>query len=399
MTPLSSTPSWAAPTAARGVTAVEVTTTQEFARLREEWGELLGSTAAGGVFLTWEWLYTWWKHLAEGRQLRLMTVRRGSTLIALAPLAVTPPPALRLAPFPSLEFLGTGSVGSDYLDVLIARGHEDEALDRLAARLAGQDLAIGLAQVNRRGSMSAELAERLRRRGWQCAERPTEICPVIALGGHTWPSYLASLHGQHRHNWRRRLRGMEQEFEVRVERVGTEAERGEALAALFRLHARRWETRGGSTAFHSPALRAFHEEWSQVALARGWLRLYLMRLNGEPVAALYGFRYGDVFSFYQTGFDPGYARHGVGQVLLGLTIQSAIEEGVVVYDLLHGDERYKFNWAREVAELVRIELYPPSWRGRIHRGLTRLDRAARGVARELIPRTPVGGRPDAGQRV
>jgi CelD/BcsL family acetyltransferase involved in cellulose biosynthesis len=170
------------------------------------------------------------------------------------------------------------------------------------------------------------------------------------------------------------------------------------------LHAERWEGRGGSTAFHSPALRAFHEEWSQVALARGWLRLYLIRLDGEPVAGLYGFRHGDVFSFYQTGFSPRYARYGVGQVMLGLTIQEAIGEGARVYDFLHGDERYKFDWAREVSELVRIELYPPSWRGWLHRGLTRLDRAARGMARELFPRTiagapSTGGRSGAGQRV
>ena len=52
---------------------------------------------------------------------------------------------------------------------------------------------------------------------------------------------------------------------------------------------------------------------------------------------------------------------------MGLAIKSAIEEGVQDYDLLHGDERYKFLWARDERELVRLELYPPRVRGAFYR--------------------------------
>ena len=49
------------------------------------------------------------------------------------------------------------------------------------------------------------------------------------------------------------------------------------------------------------------------------------------------------------------------------TIKEAIEEGAAEYDLLHGDESYKFLWASRVRPLSRIELYPPGVIGRIHR--------------------------------
>src|SRR4029450_11568470 len=62
----------------------------------------------------------------------------------------------------------------------------------------------------------------------------------------------------------------------------------EALAAFLALHGRRWEGRGGSTAFYSEALREFHEAWTRVALGRGWLRFFLMRLDGRPVGAISG---------------------------------------------------------------------------------------------------------------
>jgi CelD/BcsL family acetyltransferase involved in cellulose biosynthesis len=109
-----------------------------------------------------------------------------------------------------------------------------------------------------------------------------------------------------------------------------------------------------------------------------------MCLDGRPVGAIYGFRYRGTFGFYQTGFDPGYARHGIGQVMIGLSIKSAIEEGADEYDLLHGTERYKSDWARCTRELARIEAYPPSLRGRVHDRLVALDGRARRAARSAL---------------
>ena len=51
-----------------------------FAGLREEWSDLLEASASNCLFLTWEWLYTWWEHLGGGRRLCLLTVRRGGQL-------------------------------------------------------------------------------------------------------------------------------------------------------------------------------------------------------------------------------------------------------------------------------------------------------------------------------
>ena len=179
---------------------------------------------------------------------------------------------------------------------------------------------------------------------------------------------------------------------MRFERVETDGQREEALEAFLTLHDRRWEGRGGSTAFYSDALREFHEAWTRVALGRGWLRFFLMRLDGRPVGAIYGFRYRGTFGFYQTGFDPAYARHGIGQVMIGLSIKSAIEEGADEYDLLHGTERYKSDWAPCTRELARIEAYPPSLRGRVHDRLVALDgrarRAARGALGGMSPWKP-----------
>jgi CelD/BcsL family acetyltransferase involved in cellulose biosynthesis len=351
-----------------------------FAGMAGEWDALLRASANDRFFLTWEWLHTWWRHLAGRRRLFLLTARSGGELVALAPLALAPPQLGRLLPFRSLQFLGAGTAGSDYLDLIVRRGWEDEAVRAFGEHLRVARFMLELRQL-RPDALAWRLAEALGPGGWTTRQAATEVCPFVTLAGHSWESYLETLGSAHRYNVQRRLRNLHRDSDVRFERVVTEEERGPALARLIELHHARWHGRGRSE--FTPQT-SFHEELSRLALVRGWLRLFELRVDGRPAAALYGFRYGDTFSFFQSGLDPAFAKHSVGLVTMGLAIRSAIEEGVAEYDLLHGDEDYKFRWAHETRELRRLELYPPAWRGRLCQHAVALGRTARGLARRVL---------------
>ena len=355
-----------------------------FADLREEWDELLAASSASCLFLTWEWLHTWWKHLGGSRRLYLLLVRDGRELAAIAPLAQRPAMLSRLVPFSALEFLGTGTVGSDYLDVIVRRGREQTVLEVLASALADVRPGLELAQVNRETSFAVKLTRRLEQREWSIRDTAINVCPFVDLAGHSWESYLASLGKAHRKNFLWQLKNLEKRFNVRLELVQNEAERREALALLVALHTRRWQARGGSEAFGSPQLLSFYDEVSRLALQRDWLRLFVLRLDGRPAAVLHGYRYGPTFYFYQSGIDPDFAKESVGKVIAGLTIRYAIEDGAAEYDFLHGAERYKFHWARRDRELGRLELFAPGIRGAVCRYLAVTCGRIRRTARVLV---------------
>jgi CelD/BcsL family acetyltransferase involved in cellulose biosynthesis len=209
------------------------------------------------------------------------------------------------------------------------------------------------------------------------------MCPYIPLAGHTWDSYLGTLGSSHRANVRRRIKALGQKFSMRFERVTTEAQRSEALAALVAFHERRYVGRGGSTAFMTPALRAFHDEVTRRALDRGWLRLFVLRVDAALVAVMYGFMYNGRFYFYQHGFDEQYQQHSIGLVVMGLSIRAAIDEGADEFDMLWGVEPYKWLWARETRELRKIHLFPPHVGGRIHLGASRARRSLGTLARRM----------------
>jgi hypothetical protein len=176
------------------VTTIEIVDdTKRFELLHDEWNEVLQSSDADCLFLTWEWLYTWWKHLARDRRLFIVVVRSDDKMIGIAPLARTVSRGAGVLALRSLEFLGTGVVGSDYLDIIVRGGAKREALDALATCLARERAVLRLAQCRKRASAAEALADMLRSSGWGDCRRTTEACPFIRLAGHSWDSYLASL--------------------------------------------------------------------------------------------------------------------------------------------------------------------------------------------------------------
>jgi CelD/BcsL family acetyltransferase involved in cellulose biosynthesis len=353
---------------------------ERFTALTPEWNELLRASSADCPFLTAEWLQAWWVQVAGARQLHIITVRdEDQRLIAIAPLMVVDGP---LGLFRRLEFLGTGHAGSDYLDVIVRRGHEREGLRALVAAIREEKAVLCLSHVAD-ASFALVLGERLAEVGWTSRRTPASVCPIVTLAGHTWDSYLGSLGASHRANFRRRLRALTNRFDMRFELVTSEPARGEAMAALLRFHDQRFGARG-STAFQSPALCAFHDDATKRARDQGWLRLFVLRLDGTAAAVMYGFSYNRRFSFYQHGFDSQYEPFSVGLVLMGLTIQAALEEGALEFDMLYGTEAYKWLWARGERPLAQLQLYPPHLGGIVHRRTAEAERAMRTVARRIL---------------
>ena len=361
-----------------------IETFEEFAAKRDEWNALLESSASDCVFLTHEWLSTWWKHLAQGR-LRILTALDRGNLIGILPVAERPAQVMRMMPR-VLQFLGSGVIGSDYLDVIALKGRENEVVAEFADHLHSRGLMLQLSQLRDESSLASVLADHLEQRAWTVAKTKLNVCPYIDLRGHTWPSYLTTLGPNIRKNINRYLRNLPKHFDLRVDCVQAPAEVRRALDVAIELHKKRWDTTGLSEAFNSASVISFHREFAQLAAQRGWLRLLILWLDGTAAASLYGLRHGPTFYFYQSGFDPVYSKHSVGVATMGLAIKTAIEEGASEYDFLHGNEEYKFHWAQKVRDLNRLELHPPQAIAWIYKQAIILNRAARQMARRVLNR-------------
>jgi CelD/BcsL family acetyltransferase involved in cellulose biosynthesis len=200
-----------------------------------------------------------------------------------------------------------------------------------------------------------------------------ESSPTIAVPPRGWEEYLAERSRNLRSQLGRKRRKLEQQHGLRfrlTDAAGLDAD----LSTLFRLHAARWGEEG-SGAFDG-ARADFHRAFAPVALERGWLRLWVAEADERPVAAWYGFRFGDAESYYQSGRDPDWERSSVGLVLLAHTIESAMDDGVGEYRLLRGGETYKDRFASADAGVETIAAA---------RGLVGRSAALAGAAATRLP--------------
>jgi CelD/BcsL family acetyltransferase involved in cellulose biosynthesis len=309
------------------------------------WNRL--AAASGNLFATFEWASAWWRTFGAGASLLLGAARRpNGSLAALLPLVERRERGLR-----TVRLLGHGP--SDRLAPICAPDDRPAATAALRELLAasGADLFVG-EQMPAEGGWGAAL-------GAKVVER--EASPTIDIADLDWDQFLARRSRNFRQQARRYERRLNERGELRFRLSDQRQALAGDLETVFELHAARWSD-GGSSAFTAPR-RELHREFARAALERGWLRLWLLELDGRPLAAWYGFRFADAEWFYQSGRDPAAEADRVGFVLLLHTIRSAIEDGVTSYLLLRGDEAYKDRVADGDSRLETIAL-PLSARGR-----------------------------------
>jgi CelD/BcsL family acetyltransferase involved in cellulose biosynthesis len=290
--------------------------------LRDEWSEL--AERSGSFFATPEWLLLWWEHFGGGREL-LLTAGRGSEgrLETILPFYVW-----RARPFRVVRVLGHGPG-----DELGPIGAPDAAGPTLARWAAGARFDVLACQQLPGGVPWLDFLP-----GGTVVARTGS--PVLDFEGRSWDEVLAAKSRNFREQVRRRARALERDHHVRYRLVTGPDGLGESLDTFFRLHAQRF----GSGSIISRT-EAFQRDFAAVAAERGWLRLWLLELDGRPAAAWLGFRFAGAECYYQAGRDPAFDGHSVSFVLLAHTIRAALKDGAREYRFLRGDEPYKYRFA------------------------------------------------------
>jgi CelD/BcsL family acetyltransferase involved in cellulose biosynthesis len=309
---------------------------------RAEWGAL--AEASGNPFATVEWCEAWLADVTEARP-RLFGARRADgTLAFILPLVVVRGRYVRKA-----RLLGFGAANE--LGPIGAPAERDAAAQALSSAVA-----------ETRREWDVFVGDNLPGSGWATRLGATAVSaigsPTLRGTWESWDAYLTS----RSHNFRQELRRKERRLAklgLAFRTVSTAADLAPALDVLFRLHRARW---GVEASPWFAGREGFQRAFATAAFARGWLRLRLLELEGRPVAAYYGFRFGDAEWFYQLGREPG-AEGSVGLVIVAHAIRESLAEGAAEFKLGPGAQSYKLRFATDDPGLETVGL-ATGWRGR-----------------------------------
>lgn len=374
-----------------------VTDPAEAERLRPDWSDLLVRSGRNELTLAPDWLLTWQRVYGrlQGRRLRLVAFRDSGRLLGLAPLLRRRCWYRGVVPFRRLEFLASGEregngICSNHLNVIAERGAEEAVARGLAAAAAAGALGtwdeMVLPMMDGDGPMPSLLAAAFRDHGLPVETVETARAPYIPLPA-TWDAYLKSLSCTHRRQVTRSLRAFERWAcgEARLECATDAAGLEKGKRVLIDLHHSRWSEGGQSGVFRSPSFLEFHDGMMRRLLECGALELLWLTVRGEPVAALYGMRWGDKVYAYQTGrrLDvPANIRPG--GVILAYAVRRAIEAGRREFDLLADEAPYKMQLAPAVRPLVQVRVVRHGVRERVRRLMERCVEAMRPLRRAKV---------------
>jgi len=309
------------------------------------WDALHARAGLRSPFLSWTWQHQWATAFAADRRLDVRRVLDAEgALVGVLPLYEVEPGVL--------EVIGGADV-SDYLDLLVAQGLEEDAWTALLQGRAA-DRARWVLHAVPAASPSVRLVPAL---AGSCSLQVTvereERCPVLALPA-TWDAYLASLSSKHRHELTRKIRRFEREVpDGRVVAVHEPAEVAARITDFLTLHR---ASRVGKAKFMDERMEAFFRAVLAALAAHGAVRLWFLEAAGAPVAAFVCLEWDDTIGLYNSGFSPAHAALSPGLVLLSHLIRDAIGRHHARFDFLRGEERYKLEFEPTLEDVYRLEI-------------------------------------------
>ncbi len=309
-----------------------VTEEREFAALAPAWGRLYGRCAAATPFQNHAWLYSWWLSYGTPGRLRLVLVREGDELRAVAPL-------MRVRrPLPALVPLG-GSI-SDYGDVLI----DDEYADRAAATLAeGLSLAARSAVIDFREVRPGGAVERVYER-WHGPRRRVRDSLCLELPALSMDELVRRLPSSKAQRVRAKLRKLSAlGIERRIVPAG---EVDAALCRLLELHRLQWQGRK-VTSEHLQERFAEHLVRSVGPMvSSGDAVVTEFRLDGTVMAVDLTLLSPRLAGGYLYGAHPDLRERkaDVAVILLDACARHTEGDRRGALSLLRGDEPYKYHW-------------------------------------------------------
>jgi CelD/BcsL family acetyltransferase involved in cellulose biosynthesis len=313
----------------------------------DAWDALLAASRLRSPFLSWTWQAHWTAAFAADRRLevRRVTDADGDLVAVLALYEAMPG---------TLELIGGADV-SDYLDLLVQAGREEDAWAALLQSRAAERERWLLHAVPAASPTVGVLPTLTGSCSLSATVEREERCPVLSLPS-SWDAYLASLSGKHRHELTRKIRRFERDVpDGRVVCVHTAADVGARLGDFLALHR---ASRTGKAKFMDARMETFFRAAIPALAARDGVRLWLLEAAGAPIASFICLEWDDTVGLYNSGFSPAHAALSPGLVLLSHVIRDAIGRGRPRFDFLRGEERYKLEFEPRLEDVFRVEIGP-----------------------------------------
>ena len=324
--------------------------TESFKSLRSEWDELLQKSYTNCLFLTWEWLYSWWTAYHANKELNIICVRESNnTLVGIAPLFIHKTKYYKTK---VVELTFIGEATSDRQDFIVDKNHFKAYEAIISFILTRKKWTVArLEQVPEWSPMISN-----KQLVAQYEIEVTSHLPVIKIIS-DWETYYKGLSSKFKRDLKHKNNVLKREGEwgytIKDELDNIEDELGE----LFKIELKSKKNNAGTAFFADERARIFQQIVSKYCTERGWLNISCIKVNKNPVSYLIGYIYNNTYLAYNMAFLPEYYRASPGKLVLHETIKHCFNRNLREFDFLRGDTYIKNKWAKTSRTNYRIVIF------------------------------------------
>ena len=301
-----------------------------FEELKEIWKELLQKNEVNEVFLTYEWLTTWWNVYGKDKQLLLLKITDNNEVIGIAPLMIENK---------VIKFIGDPH--SDYHDFIICKNKE-WTIREIIGHIR-KNIKHKLMNLTNIPDCSSTISI-LERNSKIYFKKILNVCPYIRINS-SYEDFKKSMKSKLRKNIKRGL-------ELYEDKLGFNIENGD-LNKFFDLHKKRWDNTKTPSRFNKEIHKSFFEGISKL----NFFKLSYLKFEDKTLAFHAGLYYNNKAFSYMPAYDPDYYKMSPGFVLLNLLIKNSFENNLNEFDFGNGAEEYKNRFSEDNRTNYMINVY------------------------------------------
>lgn len=336
---------------------------KRFFESREEWTNLLNRSTCDKLFMSWEWLSTWWRIFSKSESMSLkllVAIDSGGLLVGLAPLYIHETKIKKVFKIKRLQFIGQclnshKTMRTELQGFIVDNQNIDEVLNCFFEYIYEIDEWDELVLSD----MISESPTYLYLHNNEYSKN-SYIRTISTLNSYYLKlnkdfSYYCKTLGKNLRvsllNKRKRLSKL---GAIEFSEITNEDSESQ-FHLLNHLHAKRW----GKPAFEGERLE-FNLIIADLFKANGNLNFSVIKLDGKVISIQYNYVIDKHEYNIQAGFDEAMSCNiSLGYLHFGFELESAYTKGTVVYDFLAGEGKntqYKRRLTNDSLEVVSTQV-------------------------------------------
>ena len=135
------------------------------------------------------------------------------------------------------------------------------------------------------------------------------------------------------------------------------------LRQAFQVSSNSWKAKLGTAMNSSPQRQTFFTNLSKIASQKGWLSIWLLKIDDVPAAMEYHLKHRGVTYAMRGDYDENYKKFSPGACLEAYIIQECFKKELKRYDFCGLDYDYKLHWTHKSKAKMRFIIYNKTPRG------------------------------------